>query len=102
MSVRAAWSSFAALVLTLGLAAAQAQEAPSPSGAAAALPAMIEPPFFEEAVAAGDLPPVAERIPQRPAVAAFDGTNATPGRYGGMLKVLGGSAKDTRTLVVWG
>ncbi len=102
MSVRAAWTSFAAVVLTLGLAAAQAQEAPHPSETAAALPAMIEPPFFEEAVAAGELPAVAERIPQRPAIAVFDGTSATPGRYGGMLKVLGGSAKDTRTLVVWG
>ena len=102
MSIYAAWRSFCAALLALGLGVAHAQEAPNPSTPVAAVPAMIEPPFFEVAVAAGDLPPVTERIPQRPATAVFDGTSTVPGRYGGTLNVLGGSAKDTRTLVVWG
>jgi peptide/nickel transport system substrate-binding protein len=63
---------------------------------------MIEPPFFEAAVGAGELPPVGERIPLRPAIAEFAGTDKTLGQYGGTLRILGGSPKDTRTLVVYG
>ena len=36
-------------------------------------PTMVEPPFLEKAVAAGELPPVAERIPQQlPEVERFE------------------------------
>ena len=73
-----------------------------PQVAPVPLPAMIEPPYFEAAVAAGKLPPVAERIPSDPAVVALDGKGRAPGEYGGTLRILGGSPKDTRTLVVYG
>jgi peptide/nickel transport system substrate-binding protein len=64
--------------------------------------APVEPPFFADAVAAGKLPPVAERIPEHPSVVSYDGTEKTPGRYGGTLRMLGGSAKDTRMMVIYG
>jgi peptide/nickel transport system substrate-binding protein len=79
---------------------APAQQVPVPLTSAPALPALVEPPFLQEAVNAGKLPPVAERVPSLPAVATSNGLR--PGRYGGTLRILGGSAKDTRTLVVYG
>jgi peptide/nickel transport system substrate-binding protein len=65
-------------------------------------PAMVEPPFFEKAVQAGELPPVAERIPEKPTVVSYEGTEKTPGQYGGTLRLIGGSARDTRMLVQYG
>ncbi len=90
MIIRTAYSLL--LLAAFGIASARGQEAP----------AMVEPPFFEEAVAAGELPPVAERIPQDPAVVSFEGTEKEPGRYGGTLRLIGGSARDTRLLVLYG
>ena len=55
-----------------------------------------------QAVAAGELPPVASAFRSTPAVVSFEGTDKEPGRYGGTLRLLGGSAKDTRLLVVYG
>jgi peptide/nickel transport system substrate-binding protein len=73
------------------------------SGASAqTAPTMVEPPFFADAVAAKTLPPVAERIPEHPSVVSYDGTDKKPGRYGGTLRILGGSAKDTRIMVIYG
>ena len=73
------------------------------SGASAqTAPTMVEPPFFADAVAAKTLPPVAERIPEHPSVVSYDGTDKKPGRYGGTLRMLGGSAKDTRIMVIYG
>jgi peptide/nickel transport system substrate-binding protein len=45
---------------------------------------------------------VQERIPARPALVTYEGLDKTPGQYGGSLRILGGSPKDTRTLVVYG
>ena len=69
---------------------------------AQAAPTMVEPPFFAEAVAAGTLPPVAERVPEHPSIVSFAGTEKQPGRYGGTLRILGGSAKDTRLMIIYG
>ncbi|MGH6924065.1 MAG: ABC transporter substrate-binding protein [Propylenella sp.] len=69
--------------------------------ASAQTAAMVEPPSLEAAVAAGKLPPVAERIPEKPAIVSFEG-DAAPGRYGGTLRLIGGSAKDTRLMVIYG
>lgn len=65
-------------------------------------PTMVEPPRFEPAVASGALPPVAERVPQEPAVVSYEGTEKQAGKYGGTLRLLGGSARDTRILVLYG
>ncbi len=70
--------------------------------AAQAAPRLVEPPALKELVAAGKLPPVAERLPLVPAVVTFDGTAKTPGRYGGDLRLLMAKAKDIRMMTVYG
>jgi len=54
-------------------------------------------PVLADKVAAGDLPPVTDRLPENPAVASM----GEAGRYGGDLTMLMGSAKDTRMMVVY-
>jgi peptide/nickel transport system substrate-binding protein len=65
--------------------------------AAAADLALVETPSLAEAVAKGTLPPVAERVPQEPAIVP-----GPPGRPGGDLTMLMGGSKDTRLMVVYG
>jgi peptide/nickel transport system substrate-binding protein len=81
-----------ALVGAAGFHYAVAQDAPT----------MVEPPFFEAAVEAGELPPVAERIPEHPAVVDYDDSEKTAGQYGGMLRTIGARTKDTRLMVIYG
>jgi peptide/nickel transport system substrate-binding protein len=61
-----------------------------------------EPPNFAAVVAAGDLPPMAERIPNPPAVFRCQRTDCSIGRYGGQLRMLMSQPKDTRMMVVYG
>ena len=63
---------------------------------------LIEPPLFEKAVAAGELPPVSERVPRVPRVIDLEAEGLALGRYGGTLRTLIGRAKDTKLLVVYG
>ena len=60
--------------------------------------ALLETPYFAEAVAGGKLPPVVQRIPREPALAELE----TLGRPGGELRMLMASPKDTRLMVVFG
>ncbi len=60
----------------------------------------IEPPYFAEKVAAGQLPAVGQRLPWQPALAAFD--DNVNGRYGGTLRMLMGKGKDIRMMMVYG
>ncbi|SLN20058.1 ABC transporter substrate-binding protein [Oceanibacterium hippocampi] len=62
----------------------------------------LEPPLFAERVAAGELPPVAARLPDMPSVAAIDGPGREPGQYGGTLRMLAPTARDIRLLAVYG
>jgi peptide/nickel transport system substrate-binding protein len=64
--------------------------------------AYVETPMLEAAVAAGQLPPVAERLPSEPALVDFSGKWKKPGRHGGELRTLIGRAKDVRLMVVYG
>jgi peptide/nickel transport system substrate-binding protein len=57
--------------------------------------------FFANEVAAGKLPPVAERLPSTPLVVVLDGDRA-PGRHGGDLNMLMARSKDVRMMVVYG
>lgn len=62
---------------------------------------LIETPFLAERVAAGDLPPVEERVPDVPSVAdlwAFQ----TVGMSGGRINWLAGRARDIRIMNVYG
>ncbi len=74
----------------------------------------IEPPYFAEQIAAGELPPIAQRLPAQPAVAQFgeevsvaSGADAgdadkVNGKYGGTLRMLMGKSKDIRMMMVYG
>ena len=83
----------ALLGLGLGLAAAAAP--------VHAEPTLVETPSLAAAVAAHELPPVAERVPRHPLVIGF-AEDAEPGRPGGDLHALMGGARDTRLMVMWG
>jgi peptide/nickel transport system substrate-binding protein len=69
--------------------------------AAATEGSFAEPPYFAEAVAAGTLPPVQERVPDPPLVVEMDG-GRTIGRHGGTLNILMARSKDVRQMVVYG
>ncbi len=71
-------------------------------GALAAPPVYQEVPFFEKLVKKGKLPPVGERLPESPAVAAFQWPGQSPGQYGGTLTMLMSSVRDTKYLVTYG
>jgi len=62
---------------------------------------LIEPSYWADAVAAGDLPPVAERISDAPMVVKLDGERSI-GTYGSDWQMLVSRVKDTRLLVVFG
>jgi len=73
--------------------------------AAASLPAAggyIEPPALAPLVAAGDLPPVAGRLPARPRVVSMDGEKKRIGRHGGQWRMLIHRAKDVKMFAVYG
>ena len=69
-------------------------------GAAAA--PYVETPSLAARVANGELPPVEQRVPARPSVAALAGDGLAPGRHGGELRLLMGRGKDVRLMVVYG
>jgi len=65
-------------------------------------PTYEEVPFFADDVAKGDLPPVAQRLPDNPSVAQFQWQGQVPGKYSKELDILMSSAKDTRYMVFYG
>ena len=71
------------------------------AGAAAAME-LVETPYFKDAVAAGRLPAVDQRVPSRPSVVEFDRPELAIGRHGGDLRMLMARTKDTRQMVVYG
>ncbi|MBO0664154.1 ABC transporter substrate-binding protein [Jiella sp. CQZ9-1] len=60
-----------------------------------------EPPSLAAEVAKGELPPLVDRLPQDPRVLPVD-SPCRADQLGGTLNMLGGSAKDTRILPVFG
>jgi peptide/nickel transport system substrate-binding protein len=82
--------------------AAAAMLAPGAAPAAAQPDELIETPFLAHPVAAGDLPPVEERLPAEPSVVRYDDANASPGLHGGTLRMVMGREKDIRMMVVYG
>jgi peptide/nickel transport system substrate-binding protein len=61
-----------------------------------------EPPSLAADVAAGKLPPLAQRLPSVPRIVDIDRTGWAPGRYGGELRMLMAKDRDIRMLVVYG
>jgi peptide/nickel transport system substrate-binding protein len=80
-------------VLVLCLAVFAIVTRPGPAWAA-----LQETPEFAPLVASGKLPPVAQRIPEAPALAELEQI----GEPGGELRMLMASPKDTRLMVVYG
>lgn len=66
------------------------------------LAAASEPKFFEALVAEGKLPPVNERLPKTPRLVNVAGMGRQPGKHGGTIQSLIGSAKDIRLMTVYG
>jgi len=63
---------------------------------------LLETPIFESLVAAGELPPIAKRLPTEPSILETGQQGFQPGQHGGSLNLLMGRKKDTRQLVVYG
>ncbi len=62
----------------------------------------VDSPYFADEVAAGKLPPVAERLPEHPRITNVAAMGRQPGRHGGDLRMLIGRAKDVRLMMVYG
>lgn len=86
-------------LISLVVAGALAAWTASPAFAA---PAYKETPSLKAAVDAKELPPVGERLPAEPALAAFNRADARPGISGGSIRILMAKAKETRQMVVYG
>jgi peptide/nickel transport system substrate-binding protein len=61
-----------------------------------------EVPSLEERVSAGELPPMADRLPEPPLTLDFEARGAELGQYGGTLRMLMSRSKDTRQMTVYG
>lgn len=59
-------------------------------------------PSLEERVAAGELPPMADRLPEVPMTVDFEARGSELGQYGGTLRMLMSRSKDTRQMTVYG
>jgi len=70
--------------------------------AATTTPALVETPSLSALVAAGQLPPVSQRIPETPSIATIDGVAKSLGRQGGDLRILMAKPTDTRLITVYG
>jgi len=62
------------------------------------VPALVETPMYEQDVAAGKLPPVAQRLPQVPSVVDLAAEKKEPGRSGGEIAWMVGRARDIRIM----
>lgn len=59
-----------------------------------------EPASLKEAVAAGKLPPMGERLPKVPRVIPLNTPDLAPGRYGGDVRMLIGGQRDIRYMPI--
>jgi peptide/nickel transport system substrate-binding protein len=65
-------------------------------------PALVETPIYEQDVAAGKLPPVAQRVPQVPSVVDMAAEGKEPGRSGGEIAWMAARARDIRIMNTYG
>ena len=63
---------------------------------------LVEPPALMPLVESGKLPPLAQRLPDNPAILAMNLTGQSPGRHGGTLNTIMARSKDVRLMVVYG
>jgi peptide/nickel transport system substrate-binding protein len=62
----------------------------------------LESPLLRERVAAGTLPPLAERLPRRPLTVDLASRNRVAGRHGGTLRTFAARTADLRHVTVYG
>ncbi|MGG7516726.1 ABC transporter substrate-binding protein [Allorhizobium undicola] len=62
--------------------------------------ALREPEILRDAVAAGKLPPMTERLPRLPRVVTLSDPDRQPGKYGGTLRRLIGGPRDIRYMPI--
>ncbi|GGH23674.1 peptide/nickel transport system substrate-binding protein [Cribrihabitans marinus] len=86
---------------TFLLAAALALAGVLPA-AATGLPTLQEGDFWRQEVDAGDLPPIAERLPEDPLVVDLAAKGREFGQQGGVLRTMVTRSKDIRQMVVYG
>lgn len=67
----------------------------------ASLAGFIETPMLIDAVKAGKLPPVEQRLPRTPRVIDLESMGRESGRHGGQLRMLMGDPKDIRMMTVY-
>ena len=70
--------------------------------AAAVGPQLQESAFWQAEVERGDLPPVSERAPHRPAIIDMEAKGRAFGTQGGTLRTMVARSKDIRQMVVYG
>ncbi|MFE0756230.1 ABC transporter substrate-binding protein [Inquilinus sp. NPDC058860] len=80
--------------LATAAAAAVAMAVAVPAGAAT----LVETPMYEQDVAAGKLPPVAQRVPEVPSVVDLAAERKEPGKPGGEINWMAGRARDIRIM----
>jgi peptide/nickel transport system substrate-binding protein len=61
----------------------------------------VEVPGLEAKVAAGELPPVDDRLPRNPRVIDLAAMNREPGRHGGTIRMLMGGQNDIRLMTLF-
>ncbi|MBX3567748.1 MAG: ABC transporter substrate-binding protein [Rhizobiaceae bacterium] len=66
------------------------------------LGAAQDPAFLKDKIDAGELPPLAERLPKAPRIIEVAALGGQPGRTGGVLRTLIGSQKDIRLMTIYG
>lgn len=62
----------------------------------------LEPEFLSDRLKARSLPPLADRLPTRPRIIGLKEMGRAPGRYGGTVRTIIGSAKDIRFMTIYG
>lgn len=67
----------------------------------AAAEPFIETPSLADKVAAKQLPPVQERLPQNPRTMVIEGPELEPGRHGGRMRFLMGDTRDIRMMTIY-
>lgn len=70
--------------------------------AAQGLPPLQETGFWQQEVSSGDLPPIAERIPDEPLIVDLEAKGRAFGEQGGTLRTMVTRSKDVRQMVVYG
>lgn len=88
--------------LLLGSAALAGLGLPRRAQAAPFSGTTIDSPFFAEQVAAGNLPPLAMRLPASPRIIDLAALGREPGRHGGNIRMLMGDQRDIRMMTLYG